>query len=88
VHAAAFVVKDIDQSTTWPGANNTLTVIFATNIALTSGTKVYMSGFFGANSARHILPLPHSSKPVCKDGNDSSDDSSDEGQGGGRDREG
>jgi len=45
VHAPAFVIKEIGQSTTWPGAENTISVTIALNIDLTSAAAIFISGF-------------------------------------------
>eukprot|EP00961_Rhodomonas_salina_P169763 2287526-Rhodomonas_salina.1 len=48
IHSPAFIVKEIGQSTTWPGAKNTLSVTFATNIEFTAESTIYISGLVGA----------------------------------------
>jgi hypothetical protein len=50
VHAPAFVIKQIGQSTSWPGSENTITVTFATNIDLTSAAAIFVSGFHGGTA--------------------------------------
>merc|ERR1719199_584800 len=43
VHAPAFVVKDIGQSSPYPGANNTLSVTISPNIDLNVGAVIAIS---------------------------------------------
>lgn len=49
VHAPAFTVKNVSQSTSWPGATNTLTFTLAANIVLTAETEIHVAGFVGAS---------------------------------------
>jgi hypothetical protein len=50
VHAPAFITKSIAQSTTWPGALNTITVTLRANIQLTASSNIYLAGFVGGSS--------------------------------------
>jgi hypothetical protein len=55
VHAPAFVIKQIGQSTTWPGSENTITITFATNIDLTSAAAIFVSGFHGGTAQNRTI---------------------------------
>lgn len=54
VHAPAFTVKNISQSTAWPGADNTLTLTLAANIVLTQQTEIHVGGFVGASNTSAV----------------------------------
>jgi len=57
VHAPAFVIKQIGQSTTWPGSVNTITVTFATNIDFTSAAAIFVSGFHGGTAQNGTIAI-------------------------------
>jgi len=57
VHSPAFIIKEIKQSTTWPGALNTFNVSFAANIDLTDNSAIYLSGFVGGTAPNGTLIL-------------------------------
>ena len=57
VHAPAFVRKEISQSSSWPGSNNTISVTFEANIELTSATAIFISGFAGGNATNGSIAV-------------------------------
>ena len=60
VHAPAFVLKQIGQSTTWPGAQNTISITFAANIDLTSAAAIFVSGFSGGSATNGTISITSS----------------------------
>jgi len=57
VHSPAFIVKKIQQSTTWPGAANKLNISFAANIDFTGDSALLISGFVGGIAPNGTLNL-------------------------------
>ena len=64
VHSPGFIVKSIQQSTTWPGATNRLNVTFAANIDLTDDTAIFISGLVGATAANGTMNLTDSNSSL------------------------
>jgi hypothetical protein len=55
VHAPVFTIKNIGQSSPYPGVNNTISVTIASNFKMVKYTRVVMHGFEGADSTKEIL---------------------------------
>ena len=64
VHAPAFVLKEVGQSTTWPGAKNSIFVTFATNIDLTSAAAIFVSGFSGGSATNGTINITSDSSQL------------------------
>ena len=54
VHAPVFTIKNIGQSSPYPGTNNTITVTVASNFKMVKYTRIVMHGFEGADSAKEV----------------------------------
>jgi len=57
VHSPAFIIKKIQQLTTWPGANNKLNITFAANIDFTGSSAIFVSGFVGGTATNGTMSL-------------------------------
>ena len=57
MHSPAFIVKEVQQETTWPGAENKFNVSFAANIDLTGNSAIFLSGFVGGTAPNGTLNL-------------------------------
>ena len=57
VHSPAFIIKEVQQETTWPGAENKFNVSFAANIDLTGNSAIFLSGFVGGTAPNGTLNL-------------------------------
>jgi hypothetical protein len=55
VHAPRFTIKNIGQSSPYPGVNNTISVTIASNFKMVKYTRIVMHGFEGADSTKEIL---------------------------------
>ena len=57
VHSPAFIIKEVQQETTWPGAENKFNVSFAANIDFTGNSAIFLSGFVGGTAPNGTLNL-------------------------------